>query len=146
MVGPDGFDVQAPGQPDAPEMAGTLRSDEPTTDLEREAWGGAQAGFRIYEDWMAIINAYPTTRGLPIYIVSTNTFDRQAGIPPAQNYPAGWLTAALGAINQEPQVAALVWFLDQFPHSDEWDWFSLTEQPGLLVYAAREFDALLGPD
>ena len=143
MAGPDGFDVQAPGRPDAPEMAGALRSDEPKKDLPGAAWGGAQAGFRIYEDWMAIVNAYPTTRGLPIYIVSTNTYDRQAGIPPAQNYPAGWLSTALGVINEEPQVAALVWFLDQFPHSDEWDWFSLTEQPGLLVHAAREFDALL---
>jgi hypothetical protein len=143
LAGPDGFDVQAPGSPDAPEMAGVLRSDEPLTDLSREAWGGAQAGFRVYEDWMAIVNAYPATRGLPIYIISTNTYDRQAGIPPAQNYPRGWLTTALEVANGEPQVAALVWFLDEFPHDDEWDWFSLTEKPGRLVDAAEEFDALL---
>lgn len=143
MVAPDGFDIQAPGRPDAPEMAGTLRADEPRIDLPRERWGGAQAGFRIYRDWMAIINAYSTTRGLPIYIVSTNTYDREADVPPAQNYPKGWLSTALAVIDGEPQIRALVWFLDEFPHSDEWDWFSLTEQSGRLVDAADEFDALL---
>ncbi len=143
LARPDGFDVQSPGSPDAPEMAGVLRSDEPLTDLSREAWGGAQAGFRVFEDWMAIVNAYPATRGLPIYIISTNTYDREAGIPPAQNYPRGWLTTAVDAVNAEPQVVALVWFLDDFPHDDEWDWFSLTEKPGRLVDAAEEFDALL---
>ncbi len=140
---PDGFDVQAPGRPDAREMAGVLRADEPRTDLRREAWAGAQAGFRIYEDWLAIINAYLTTRGLPVYVVSTNTYDRQAGIPPAQNYPAGWLTTALDVVNDEPQIKALCWFLDDFPHDTQWDWFSLTQAPGRLVDAAEEFDALL---
>jgi hypothetical protein len=146
LTAPDGFDVQAPGHPDAPEMAGALRADEPRVDLRREAWDGARVGFGVYRDWLDIINAYPTTRGLPVYIISTNTYDREAGIPPAQNYPRGWLTAALDVIDAEPQVAALCWFLDDFPHSDEWDWFSLTEQPGRLVDAAEEFDTLLrGP-
>lgn len=145
LAAPDGFDVQAPGRPDAPEMVGRLRADEPRADLAREAWGGAQAGFRVYEDWLAIINSYPTTRGLPVYIISTNTYDREANIPPAQNYPAGWLTTALEVINAEPQIQALCWFLDDFPHSDQWDWFSLTEHPGRLVDAAEEFDALLAP-
>ncbi len=140
---PDGFDIQAPGHPDAPEMAGDLRADEPRVDLPRAAWGGAQAGFRVYQDWLDIINAYPTTRGLPVYIISTNTYDRAAGIPPAQNYPRGWLTTALDVMNVEPQVVALCWFLDDFPHSDQWDWFSLTQQPGRLVDAAEEFDQLL---
>ena len=143
LVVPDGFDVQAPGRPDAPEMAGKLRADEPRSDLQRSAWGGAQAGFRIYRDWMEIINAYPTTRGLPIYIVSTNTYEREAKIPPAQNYPRGWLTTALMVVNAEPQIQALCWFLDDFPHDTQWDWFSLTRQPGRLVDAAEEFDALL---
>jgi hypothetical protein len=143
LSAPDGFDVQAPGRPDVPEMAGTLRADEPLTDLARDAWDGAQAGFRVYEDWLAIINAYPTTRGLPVYIVSTNTYDRAAGVPPAQNYPAGWLTTALHVVNSEVQIEALCWFMDHFPHSDQWDWFSLTEHPGRLVDAAAEFDALL---
>jgi hypothetical protein len=143
LSAPDGFDVQAPGRPDVPEMAGTLRADEPLTDLARDAWDGAQAGFRVYEDWLTIINAYPTTRGLPVYIVSTNTYDRAAGVPPAQNYPAGWLTTALHVVNSELQIEALCWFLDHFPHSDQWDWFSLTEHPGRLVDAAAEFDALL---
>jgi len=100
-------------------------------------------GFRVYRDWMAIINAYPSTQGLPVYVISTNTYDRQAGVPPAQNYPRGWLTAALDVINKEPQVHALVWFLDEFPHGSQWDWFSLTLHPGRLVDAAEEFDALL---
>jgi hypothetical protein len=143
LAAPDGFDVQAPGRPDAPEMAGTLRAAEPATSLPRGLWGGAEAGFRIYKDWMAIINAYPTTRGLPVYIVSTNTYDRESETPPAQNYPQGWLTTALQVIDAEPQVHALVWFLDDFPHGDEWDWFSLSQRPGRLVDAAAEFDALL---
>jgi hypothetical protein len=143
LAAPDGFDVQAPGLPDAPELAGDLRSDEPRVDMRREAWGGARAGFGVYRDWLDIINAYPTTRGLPVYIISTNTYDREAGIPPAQNYPRGWLTAALDVVNAEPQIVALCWFLDDFPHGDQWDWFSLTQQPGRLVDAAEEFDSLL---
>jgi hypothetical protein len=124
-------------------MAGRLRENEPRSDLARKSWKGAQAGFRIYEDWMAIINSYPSTQSSPIYIVSTNTYNRADDIPPAQNYPAGWLTTALDVANHEPQIKALVWFLDAFPHSDEWHWFSLSEQPGRLVDAAAEFDALL---
>jgi hypothetical protein len=143
LAAPDGFDVQAVGHPDLPEMEGRPRAEEPTLDLAREAWDGAQAGFRIYEEWLAIINAYPTTRGLPVYIISTNTYDREADVPPAQNYPRGWLTNALAEINREPQIQALCWFLDAFPHDTQWDWFSLTEQPGRLVDAAEEFDALL---
>lgn len=143
LAAPDGFDVQAPGRPDVPEMASTPRAEEPRTALPREAWGGAQAGFRVYTDWLSIINAYPTTQGLPVYIISTNTYDRDGDVPPAQNYPRGWLTTALDVANAEPQVKALVWFLDDFPHTDQWDWFSLTERPGRLVDAAEEFDALL---
>jgi hypothetical protein len=100
-------------------------------------------GFQVYRDWLKIINASETMRGLPIYIVSTNTFDREAGVPPAQNYPQGWLTTALGVVNAEPQVQALCWFLDEFPHSEQWDYFSLTRHPGRLVDAAEEFDWLL---
>lgn len=143
LVAPDGFDVQAPGLPDVPELVGSLRADEPRADMRRAAWNGARVGFGVYRDWLDIINAYPTTRGLPVYIISTNTYDREAGIPPAQNYPRGWLTAALDVIDAEPQIVALVWFLDDFPHSDQWDWFSLTRKPGRLVDAAEEFDALL---
>lgn len=143
LAAPDGFDVQAPGTPDAPELSDTLRSDEPRRDLVRERWEGARIGFGVYRDWLSIINSYATTKGLPVYVVSTNTYDRVNDIPPAQNYPAGWLTTALEVVNDEPQIKALVWFLDDFPHSDEWDWFSLTEQSGRLVDAAEEFDRLL---
>ena len=143
LVAPDGFDVQAPGRPDAPEMAGRERASEPRVDLARAAWGGAQAGFRVYQDWLALINAYPTMRGLPVYIISTNTFDREAGVPPAQNYPRGWLIAAAEVIAAEPQIVALCWFMDEFPHGSEWDYFSLTQRPGRLVDAADEFDSLL---
>jgi len=143
LAAPDGFDVQVPGLPDVPELVGSLRADEPRADMRRASWNGARVGFGVYRDWLDIINAYPTTRGLPVYIISTNTYDREAGIPPAQNYPRGWLTAALDVIDAEPQIVALVWFLDDFPHGDQWDWFSLTRKPGRLVDAAEEFDALL---
>ncbi len=65
-------------------------------------------------------------------------------MPPAQNYPRGWLTAALAEINAEPQVRALCWFLDEDRSGDDrWDYFSLTRQPGRLLDAAEELDALL---
>lgn len=140
---PDGFDIQAPGMPDILEMAGYGRYEEPAIDLQRESWNNARIGFSVYKDWLGIINAFPSTRGLPVYIISTNTYHREANIPPAQNYPQGWLTTALTVINAEPQIHALCWFLDDFPHSDQWDWFSLTQQSGRLVDAAEEFDALL---
>ena len=140
---PDGFDIQAPGHPDVVEMAGFPRYEEPAIVLERAAWNNARIGFGVYEDWLSIINAYESTHGLPVYIISTNTYDRDANIPPAQNFPQGWLTTALHVINAEPQIHALCWFLDDFPHSDQWDWFSLTQQSGRLVDAAEEFDTLL---
>jgi hypothetical protein len=143
FAAPDGFAVQAPGRPTAPELGAQSGADEPGLDLPREAWNGAQAGFGIYRDWLAIINRFPTTRGLPVYITSTNTFAADEGIPPAQNYPRGWLTTALEVINQEPQVKALCWFMDDLPGDTQWLWFSLTQQSGRLVDAAEEFDALL---
>lgn len=144
LAAPDGFAVQAPGRPNAPELAGRPGSEEPHMDLQRAEWGGAQVGFRIYRDWLAIINAYPTTQGLPVYITSTNTFTLDEDIPPAQNYSRGWLTTALETINPEPQVLALCWFLDEDRSGDpRWDWFSLTKRPGRLADAAVEFDSLL---
>ncbi|RLC98280.1 MAG: hypothetical protein DRI77_05390, partial [Chloroflexi bacterium] len=104
---------------------------------------GAQAGFRVYRDWLHVINAYPATQGLPVYITSANTFAPDEPVPPAQNYPRGWLTAALDVVNEEPQIKALCWFLDYFPHDTQWEWFSLTRQPGRLLDAAEEFDLLL---
>jgi hypothetical protein len=143
FAAPDGFAVQAPGRPTAPEVGAQSGADEPGLDLPRDAWNGAQAGFGIYRDWLAIINRFPTTRGLPVYITSTNTFAADEGVPPAQNYPRGWLTTALSVINQEPQVMALCWFMDDLPGDTQWLWFSLTQQSGRLVDAAEEFDALL---
>jgi hypothetical protein len=46
-------------------------------------------------------------------------------------------------VNDEPQIVALCWFLDTFPHSDQWSWFSLSERRGRLVDAADEFELLL---
>jgi hypothetical protein len=143
LAAPDGFAVQAPGRPTAPELGAHSRADEPRFDLPRAAWNGAQAGFQVYQECLAIINRYPTTRGLPVYITSTNTFTPDDGIPPAQNYPRGWLTSALEVINQEPQVKALCWFMDDLPGDTQWLWFSLTQQSGRLVDAAEEFEALL---
>jgi hypothetical protein len=140
---PDGFAIQAPGRPDAPEFGSTPNPDEPTLDLRRAEWNGAQMGFRVFEDWLDIINAYPTTRGLPVFITSTNTFALGSAAEPAENYPPGWLTNALEMVNREPQIQALCWFVDEFPLDKQWELYSLTDPHGLLVEAAAEFDQLL---
>jgi hypothetical protein len=138
LAAPDGFALHAPGR------VGTLGAAEPQTDQPRAEWNGAQAGFRVYRDWLDVVNAHPTTRDLPVYITSTNTYVAAEGVPPAGNYPAGWLTAAFDEISKEPQVQALCWFLDEDRSGDDrWDQFSLSKQPGRLVDAANEFDALL---
>jgi hypothetical protein len=143
LAAPDGFAVQAAGRPGALELSGRDGAEEPRRDLRQAEWGEAQAGFRVYQDWLDIINAYAATRGMPVYITSANTFVSDEGIPPAQNYPRGWLTTALEVIDQEPQVQALCWFMDYFPHDVQWDYFSLTQHPGRLLDATEEFDALL---
>jgi hypothetical protein len=144
LAAPDGFALHAPGRPSAPELGAVDPGQEPRQDMPRDAWDGAQAGFRVYRDMLDVINAYPSSRGLPVYITSTNTFSSGEDIPPAQNYPQGWLTAALQEINDQPQVRALCWFLDDDRSGDaRWNYFSLGERTGRLVYAAEEFDALL---
>jgi hypothetical protein len=143
QAGPDGFALNAPGRPYAAELGDTPAALEPQTDLLRVDWNHAQAGFRIYRNWLEIINAYPTTRGLPAYLSATNTFTADEGLPPAQNYPEGWLTTALAEINAEPQIHALCWFLDLVPGDDRWDAFSLSRQQGRMLFAAEEFDRLL---
>jgi hypothetical protein len=141
LAGPDGFALRAPGRIDAPEIA-ARPAGEPAADLHRPDWGDAQAGFRVYRDWLAIINRYPATRGLPAYISSTNSVSSAAPTPPAQQYPAGWLTVALAEIDHEPQVRALCWFVDE-SLGEIWDDFSLEKHPGKLHDAAEEFDSLL---
>lgn len=144
LAAPDGFAINAPGRPSARELAGRSGADEPRLDLRRSEWNGAQAGFRVYRDWQDIINAYPTTRGLPVYITSTNTFTPDEGIVPAQNYVPGWLTTAFEVVNQEYQIQALCWFIDRDRSGDtRWDTFSLFKHPGKLINAAEEFEALL---
>lgn len=81
--------------------------------------------------------------GLPLYISATNTYHPAVGTQPAENYPAGWLATALAEVNAEPQIRALIWFMDTFPHDDQWDFFSLTERRGQLAEAAAEFEQLL---
>ena len=142
FAAPDGFAVQAPGRPDAPELGGQGHL-EPQIDLPRPEWNGAQAGFRVYREWVDIINTYPSTRGLPVYITSANTFIPAVGVPPAQNYPRGWLSSALSVVNSEPQIQALCWFLDDLPGDAQWENFSLTRRRGRLVDAAEEFEELL---
>jgi hypothetical protein len=142
-TGPDGFAIQVPGRPDAAEFDGRLQPDEPLLDLSRANWNGAQAGFKLYQDWLDIINAYPHTRNLPVFITSTNTYAPDEKIAPADNYPRGWLSAALAAINKDAQIQALCWFMDYIPDSAPWEKFRLTEPHGLLVDTADEFDKLL---
>lgn len=140
---PDGFALHAPGRPDAANLPAADAAEEPQITLRRPQWGEAQAGFRVYRDWLAIVNSYPTTRGLPAYITATNTYAPDAGTPPAQNYPEGWLTSALAEIDAQPQVHALCWFLDLLPGDPQWDAFSLARGQGRMIYAAEEFDRLL---
>jgi hypothetical protein len=142
-VAPDGFAVQAAGRPEAPELQNESGATEPLTDLRRREWNGAQMGFRVFEDWLEIINAYTSTRGLPVYITSTNTSQPDTDVKPAENYPRGWLSNALQAVNQEPQIKALCWFIDSFPNDQRWELFSLTNPGGLAIDAAQEFDELL---
>ncbi|MHB1134721.1 MAG: hypothetical protein ACYC4L_20300 [Chloroflexota bacterium] len=143
QVAPDGFALQAPGRPEAPELAGRPAAEEPLLDLPRASWGGAQAGFRVYRDWLEVINTYPTTRGLPGYLTASNTFAPDGGRPPAENYPTAWLGAALRAVEAEPQIQALIWFMDGPLEDAQWDAFSLAKGLGRLQEAAAEFDALL---
>lgn len=144
LAKPDGFAVQAPGRPDAPELHARQPATEPLVAMPRAAWNGAQAGFQVYRDWLAVINAHATTHNLPLFITSTNTFTPDDPVPPMKNYPFGWLRSALEEVNREPQVEALCWFLDFDSSGDNrWDWFSLSTRSGELIDAEREFDALL---
>ena len=140
---PDGFAIQAFGRIEAPELSLTQQAEEPFLDLHRDEWGNAQAGFRVYQDWLDIINQYEYTTGKPVYINASNTFDGETGSFPADNYPEGWLSNALQAVNQEPQIQTLGWFMDGFAHDEQWAMFSLTTPRGLLIDAAEEFDELL---
>lgn len=142
-AGPDGFALHASGRPDAPQLDASQSANEPWLALQHTGWTDAQAGFRVFQDWLSIINSYPSTRGLPGYITAANTFSDSEGSPPAQNYPPGWLTNALAVVNREPQLRTLCWFLDLVPGDEQWDAFSLARHPGRLLYAAEEFDALL---
>jgi hypothetical protein len=140
---PDGFAIQAPGRPLAPELDGINGAEEPRHEIGRTEWNGAQAGFQIYREWITVIDRYANLQGLPVYIKSTNTYSPDEGVPPAQNYPQGWLTTAYSVVNADPRVQAMCWFLDLIPGDDSWDAFSLARGQGRMLYAAEEFDALL---
>lgn len=143
LTAPDGFAIQAPGNPDSPKMEGLAAGAEPQTDLPSSNWNGAQLGFRIYQDWLDIINSTPTTADTPVFITASNTFGADNSGPPAENYPADWLTTAVAEINGEPQIQSLCWFVDEFPFSSQWDDFSLTNPQGKMVGAAQEFEQIL---
>lgn len=143
QAAPDGFAIQAPGNPDSPKIEDGERPLEPGLDLLSQQWNGAQIGFRVYQDWLAVINSTPTTLGQPVYITASNTFGADHTAPPATNYPSGWLTAALAEINQQPQIYALCWFVDDFNYDQQWQAFSLSNPQGAMTDAAHEFDALL---
>jgi hypothetical protein len=65
-----------------------------------------------------------------------------APTPPAQNYPAGWLTAALAEIDHEAQVQALCWFVDE-SLGEIWNDYSLRQSPGRMHDVVAEFERLL---
>lgn len=144
---PDGFAAQAPGRPHAAALNPDQRAQEPRLDLHTPQWVDAQMGFRVYRDWLDIINSHDATRGLPLYITSTNTYTPDDPVPPAQNYPPGWLLAAYAEINAQPQVRSLIWFLDYDGSGDRrWDAFSLSTGFGQMYEAARDFEALLAEE
>lgn len=140
---PDGFALNPSGRVTAPELANIDAALEPRLDIARPEWDGAQAGFRVYQDFLTIINSSPTMQGRPAYINATNTFTPDEGVPPAQNYPAGWLENALDEVNTQPQIQTLCWFLDFVPGDNQWEAFSLTHKLGRLQDASDEFDMLL---
>jgi hypothetical protein len=143
LSAPDGFAVQAPAALAAPELGSAAPASEPSLDLHRTTWNNARIGFGVYRDWQDIVNAYPYLRNRPLYITSANTYLPGTPTNPAQNYPRGWLTAALTQANTEPQLQALCWYLDVAPLDRQWEFFSLADPRGLLVEAADEFDQLL---
>lgn len=123
---PDGFAVQAMGMLDSPPV------------------DGAQTGFRVFQDWLAVINSHRRLANLPVYITAANSYSAEAGVVPARNYEAGWLTKALEMITGESQIQALCWFVDYLPVDSQWQGFSLTAPEEGMIEAAREFDQLLG--
>ncbi|GIK56576.1 MAG: hypothetical protein HND44_03450 [Chloroflexi bacterium] len=143
LAAPDGFAIDAPGNPESAKMDGQPPAQEPQTDLISATWHGAQLGFRVYRDWLGIINNTATTHGLPVYIIASNTYGADSTALPAQTYPEGWLAQALAEINQQPQVHSLCWFVDYFSYGDQWAEFSLTAPVGQMAAAAAEFDTLL---
>lgn len=143
LAAPDGFAVHAPGNPDSPKMETRLPALEPQTDLISTHWHGAQLGFRVYREWLDIINGADSSRGKPVFITATNTFGADNTGPPSHNYPDDWLIFALAEINRQPQVQSLCWFADYFPFSDQWQAFSLTNPQGNMAAAAVDFEVLL---
>jgi len=140
---PDGFAASAAGRLGLAVANGYAPAAEPGLDFPVAEWGGAQGGFRVYRDWLQIVNAYPTLTDRPLYLMGVNTFVPDETATPAENYPDGWLTAALAEAEAQTQVAALIWFADTTPTDTQWQYFALTFPKGNLVDAAREFDQLL---
>ncbi|MCZ7668019.1 MAG: hypothetical protein M5U34_12915 [Chloroflexi bacterium] len=140
---PDGFAIQAFGRVDAPELSAAQRAQEPFIPLHREEWGEAQAGFRIYQDWLDIINQYEYTAGKPVYINASNTFEQRNRTFSCRQLPRKLVEQCPEAINQEPQIRTLAWFPESLPHDEQWAMFSLTTPRALLIEASQEFDALL---
>ncbi len=140
---PDGFALAASGRIATAVAMGRTPSEEPIMDMATPAWGGAQAGFQVYRDWMTVLRGYPTLASQPLYLTAVNTFVPDGTETPADNYPAGWLSTALVEIETQSQVAALIWFSDTSPTDAQWQYFALTFPKGNLVDAAREFEQLL---
>ena len=46
-------------------------------------------------------------------------------------------------IESSSLIKMLGWFMDGFPHDEQWAMFSLTAPRGLLIEASHEFDVLL---
>ncbi len=138
---PDGFAIQAFGNVESLPVA--ERPLEPLKSIPHPQWPAAQAGFRVYQDWLAVINSFPTLQTFPVYITASNTHQPGITPTPAENYPTGWLTNALAAIQQEPQIKTFCWFIDFLPVDTQWAMFSLFEAQGTVSQANDEFESLL---
>jgi len=138
---PDAFAIHAYGRTGLPGSDGFSR-EEPHREVPFGTQG-AQGGFRVYRDWLAIIDATGFDRALPIFVTETNTL---TVAPSSQSYPGGWYLEALQELRAAgPRFYALCWFVDNDP-SGGWVNERLTNAQGNCVLANEDFNAAIAAD
>lgn len=135
---PDGFAIHAYGRL-APARSAAFNRDEPHRDVTFGS-RGAQGGFRVYQDWSAIIDGTGFDPSLPIFVTETNTFTDAHS---SESYPVGWYLEALQELKTAgPRFRALCWFVDNDP-SGGWEAERLTNPQGNCIQANADFDAAI---